>query len=71
MTLRTAPDGGGLAGLPNALDIMDISAVSSIAANGTSSVAIPVLKGVENLQAAQVDILMKSLGVGNNVNALA
>jgi hypothetical protein len=43
---------------------MDISAVSSIAANGTSSVAIPVLKGVENLQAAQVDILMKSLGVG-------
>jgi len=50
---------------------MDISSISAVAANGTSSVAIPVLKGVENLQAAQVDILMKSLGVGNNINAYA
>jgi len=51
--------------------IMDISSISSIAANGTSSVALPVLKGAENLQAVQADILMKSLGVGNNVDALA
>lgn len=50
---------------------MDISSISSVAASGTSSVALPVLKGVENLQAVQADILMKSLGVGNNVNALA
>jgi hypothetical protein len=50
---------------------MDISAVSSIAANGTSSVALPVLKGVENLQAVQANILMASLGVGTNVNTFA
>jgi hypothetical protein len=50
---------------------MDVSAVSSIAANGTSEVAMPVLKSVENLQAVQADILMASLGVGNNVNAYA
>ena len=50
---------------------MDISAVSSIAANGTSQVAIPVLKSAENLQAIQADILMRSLGVGNNINSYA
>jgi hypothetical protein len=50
---------------------MDISAVSSIAASGTSSVALPVLKGVENLQAVQANILMASLGVGTNVNTFA
>jgi len=50
---------------------MDISAISSIAAGGTSSVAMPVLKGVENLQAIQADILMASLGVGNHVNTYA
>ena len=47
---------------------MDISSISSIAAGGTSSVALPVLKSVENIQAIQADILMASLGVGNNIN---
>ncbi|MGH7716181.1 MAG: hypothetical protein ACREML_09330, partial [Vulcanimicrobiaceae bacterium] len=51
--------------------VMDISSVSSIAANGTSSVALPVLKGVENLQAVQADILMASLGVGTTINTYA
>jgi len=50
---------------------MDISSISSIAAAGTSSVALPVLKGVENLQAVQANILMASLGIGNNVNFYA
>jgi len=53
------------------MDVGSISSATSIAANGTSEVAVPVLKGVENLQAVQADILMASLGVGNNVNAFA
>jgi hypothetical protein len=50
---------------------MDISSISSVAASGTSSVALPVLKGVENLQAVQADILMASLGVGTTINTYA
>lgn len=50
---------------------MDISAVSSIAANGTSEVAIPVLASVENLQAVQADLMMAALGLGNNINTYA
>jgi hypothetical protein len=52
---------------------VDISALPAIAAAGTVSPTIgaSVLKGTENLVAAQVDILMASLGIGNNVNAYA
>ncbi|MGH7660409.1 MAG: hypothetical protein ACRENA_05780 [Vulcanimicrobiaceae bacterium] len=52
---------------------MNIGSLPAIAAAGTVSPAIgaSVLSGTEHLEAAQVDILMASLGVGNNVNAYA
>ena len=52
-----------------------VSALSSVnslvAASGTSSVAVSVLKSTENLMADEMNRLMASLGVGQNVNASA
>jgi hypothetical protein len=58
---------------PTNQDGMDIGALPAIAAAGTVSPAIgaSVLKGTENLEAIQVNILMASLGIGNNVNTFA
>ncbi|MBV8601990.1 MAG: hypothetical protein JO359_10550 [Candidatus Eremiobacteraeota bacterium] len=52
---------------------MDITAASSAAAAGTAQTAITygLITSTENLAAVQADILMASLGLGNNVNAFA
>ena len=42
-----------------------------VAAAGTSSIALNVLKGTESLMADEVQRLFASLGVGANVNASA
>ncbi|MGD0050922.1 MAG: hypothetical protein ABSD03_03755 [Vulcanimicrobiaceae bacterium] len=52
-----------------------ISAVTGstmdIAAAGTSSVALDVLRNTEQLAATQVDELFASLGLGTAINAFA
>ena len=54
---------------------MDVSGLSAgtmdIAAAGTSSIAMSVLKGTENLVADEMQRLFASIGVGANVNASA
>ena len=52
---------------------MGIGALSSIAAASTVSPAIGVslMNGAAQLEKVQADILMASLGVGNNVNTYA
>lgn len=55
---------------------MDVSGVPAagtmdIAANGTSAVALSVLKGTEQLAVDEMTRLLSSLGVGGNVNASA
>ena len=52
---------------------MDIMAASSAVAAGQAQSAITygLITSTENLAAAQVNILMASLGLGNNVNTYA
>ncbi len=54
---------------------MDVSGVSAgtmdIAANGTSAIALSVLKGTESLVADEMTRLLSSIGVGSNVNTSA
>lgn len=53
--------------------LMEIGSLPAIAAAGTvnATIGASMLGSTENLQAAQMNILMASLGIGNNVNAFA
>lgn len=52
---------------------MSIGALPAIAAAGTvdATIGASMLSSTENLQAIQMNILMASLGIGNNVNTFA
>lgn len=54
---------------------MDVSGVFAgtmdIAANGTSAIALSLLKSTQSLVADEMTRLLSSLGVGSNVNTSA
>lgn len=54
----------GVTGIPG-------SSAAAIAANGTSMVAVSVLKSTQNLMADEVARLFASIGIGANFNAAA
>jgi hypothetical protein len=54
----------GVSGIPG-------SSAANVAANGTSMVAMSVLKGTQNLMADEVSRLFSSIGLGANFNAAA
>jgi hypothetical protein len=54
----------GVTGIPG-------GAAAEIATNGTSMVAVSVLKGTQNLMADEVSRLFASFGIGTKVDATA
>ncbi|HYZ17293.1 MAG TPA: hypothetical protein VE591_12870 [Candidatus Acidoferrum sp.] len=54
----------GVTGIPG-------SSAAAVAANGTSMLAVNVLKSTQNLMADEVSRLFASIGIGANFNAAA
>jgi hypothetical protein len=54
----------GVTGIPG-------SSAAAVAGNGTSMLAVNVLKSTQNLMADEVSRLFASIGIGSNFNAAA